>query len=182
MIQTNQSTKMVYTEEMLTQLCKELTEEYWNMGFDIPVVIGQLDCKTLAQFEATETEPYDIVFNESLIYNLELTEIIPLIKHELVHYANFMRGLPRNDWDDEFLQELARVDGGLYIDDRITTLKYGDEVHIVVCKNCMKNYAFFSSKQKYKEKANQRTYCCYAKPHYLWAKKILPPRKPQSEN
>lgn len=128
---------MNYTEETIRARCEELAKQYWDMNFDLGIIItDELPEVTLSTFDYYEIDnkkvPVSITFSNKLFQGQSEEIIEAVFKYGLANWANTVRGIPNRNNDIEFLIELARVGG--YIDGRI--MKYGDTVHTVLCKCC----------------------------------------------
>lgn len=87
--------------------CNKFLEENYDMGLGIPIKINNRLSSTLGAYVLYVGESY-IEFNGKFIRNGTLEEIEKVIKHECIHYALHMKGLPYYDGDDYFEEELVR--------------------------------------------------------------------------
>lgn len=106
-----------------TLIANEFLRKEYGMVLSVPIVLRiESDSRRKGAFtriqsldensEVQKDIPMRITINlSSYIMNEILREeyILKILKHELVHYALFMKGLPSKDGDYEFEQELKRL-------------------------------------------------------------------------
>lgn len=109
-------------EKDLEAYSNEFLEKNYNTSLTVPIKISGRLTSTGGYFKGRISggvrEPMEIQISERFIASAlhdgqeGLEAILDTLKHELVHYVLFKTGKEFNDGDDEFENELARLDIG----------------------------------------------------------------------
>ncbi|MDQ0174448.1 SprT-like protein [Bacillus chungangensis] len=119
----------------------------------IPIKINNRLKRTLGRCLIVGNEIVKIELSGDLIKYGATQVIIDILKHELIHYVMFVKGLPHSDGDATFEQELLRLgvaSSGRYCVGMAVEYK---------CEVCGVNYEAFTKRVAEKPQ-KYRTKCC----------------------
>lgn len=126
----------------VNSLAQHLAIESFGMKLDIPILIEELDCFGRCFPILNETgKPKDMshISIDATLANIYPDKYIKgLLLHELCHWSLFREGLPCNDGDVSFNDEMRRV-GGLFQNDMPLVGDY----YVFRCKKCYKEAGMF---------------------------------------
>ena len=120
------------TLEELTAYAEQFLKETYGMELYIPIKINGHLRRAQGRYISSydDKEPKRIELAKTLIKYGTDNVIKDTLKHELVHYAFHVQGLPFNDGDKEFEDELRRLGIGSS-ESNIVGMRY-----LIKCKRC----------------------------------------------
>lgn len=96
---------MVELEDIATKFC---AEEY-AIAFDIPLKLNGRLTRALGRFVYWNSGRCQIELAKDLIEKYDLSDIIDVLKHELIHFCLWKLQLPHDDGHPYFEEELKRL-------------------------------------------------------------------------
>lgn len=119
--------------EALDEIAVTFCAEEYSVSFDIPLKLNGRLTRALGQFVYYKNGKGQtrIELSKDLIERYELSEIISVLKHELIHFCLWKLELPHNDGDEYFEEELKRHNVC-----STKSLPNRRDRHIYVCPNC----------------------------------------------
>lgn len=102
-----------FTIEELRSYSQDWLKENYGMDLKIPLNLNGRLTKTLGYFlhrinnRTGERTPVKLDISRHLVEKNNPDVVLDILKHELIHYVMFERGLPFRDGDKEFENELA---------------------------------------------------------------------------
>jgi SprT-like protein len=117
----------------MVELANNFLEENFDMKLEIPIEFNTRIKRVFGRFtyEPRTRKALKIQMSVDFMLSHPHEHIIDVLKHELVHYALFSKGLPHKDGDYTFESTLKRL--GI---NRTHTYQYLGEVHQYTCINC----------------------------------------------
>lgn len=105
---------IMYTENQLRQYANKFLKDNYNLTLTVPLKLNGRLKRTCGWFKYKKyrdgrREPICVELNRYFVENNEPVIVLDVLRHELVHYALFMRGLPNNDGHPVFENELKRL-------------------------------------------------------------------------
>lgn len=87
------------------------TEEFWGIEFDCEIKLVSRDWKRMlgSMRYYYEDDRVELVFSDKVNKRRKLDNLKNTIKHELVHWYLWKKGLPHSDEDEEFVREIRRL-------------------------------------------------------------------------
>ena len=132
---------MKLTLEEIEDIIKEFLWENYKLELKIPIsingrltsVMGRFTWKKYKGFtvDGRVGEPVDIQISKKYLQYGSKDDIVDTIKHEAVHYALFVKGLPHSDGDKHFEEELKRL--GVTATET-SSYKFPRNVRVYTCK------------------------------------------------
>lgn len=106
---------MKETEKILEKFSNMFLSKFYQMELTIPVVVNGRLTRTMGRFKYRVRNsdgyktPISIELSKYFVKNNDSTTIFQVLKHELVHYALFMKDEPNSDGHPHFENELKRL-------------------------------------------------------------------------
>lgn len=128
------------TLQDLEKFANEFLEKEFNMSLDIPITLNGRLTRAMGRFlvmrnrRTNEARAIGIELNKTLYEHNSMDVVLDTLKHELVHYALFSKGLPYSDGDYVFESTLKR----LGVTATMTTTFQG-KAHVYEC-DCGKEF------------------------------------------
>jgi SprT-like protein len=119
----------------LYSIARDFLEKEFEMELEIPIFINPRLKKVLGYFQYRKGEALKIEMSQEFMGYADDEEVIDVLKHELVHYALFEKGLPHGDSDKEFKDTVDRLGIG-----RSNTIKLRGKFHKYICDCCGYSY------------------------------------------
>ena len=144
----------------LVKIAEEFLQNY-NLKLDVPIEFNTRLKNILGRVlyikKQGEHIPQKIEMSIDFIRNHPKEHITDVFKHELVHYAMCVQGLPFNDGDKHFEDELKK-----YGIKSTHSYSYLGELHRYTCENC-------GNKIERKRKLVKTAYCgCSKGPNLIY--------------
>lgn len=131
----------------LYKIAREFLDKEFNMTLDIPIFINSKMKTMYGCFRYKKGQAWQIDISKEFMETQTEEVIIDVLKHELVHYALFQKGLPHSDKDKYFKDTVDRL--GIA---RTRTYKNLGKFHKYGC-NCEGNFFYR------KRKLSKNSYC-----------------------
>lgn len=108
-------------------------KENFDLKLNIPIQLNGRLKRALGtyyqKYDNNELIPSSINLSKNLFEYHDESTIIDVLKHELIHYALHVKGLPYDDNDYEFINTCNRLGVSL-----TNTIKYKGKIHVFSCK------------------------------------------------
>lgn len=141
-------------EQAVTEYARKFLKSAYDMDLEIPIVINGRLKSVFARFiwRKSDKKPLRLEFSKNYIMYHEPIKILETIKHECIHYALFVKGLPFRDGDSYFEKELVK-----HGSHSTGTSKYKGKVVVYACPNCDTTY---NRKKRYAKNKIYYSHCC----------------------
>ena len=147
--------------DFLNKFAREFLDEHYQLELKIPILINNRLSATLARFAYKKNQALRIELSGNLIKYGHPYYKLDTLKHELIHYALFVKGLPNADDDEEFINELKRLKVGA------TDEIFVGKTHLITCDNCNNMYEVHTKTQALNKRNNKKTACCKSTYEYV---------------
>lgn len=150
----------------IVEYASRFLKEAYNMELEIPIVINGRLKSSFGRFiwRKSDKKPLRLEFSKNYIMHHEPIKILGTIKHECIHYALFVKGLPFRDGDDYFEKELIK-----HGSHSTGTSEYKGKVVVYGCPDCETTY---NRRRKYPKNKRYLSHCCKSVIVYLGEKII----------
>lgn len=153
---TTKTFNQAKAEETLTKVAKHFLQKEFGLELTVPVQISGRMKSSLGLFYF-ERKPTNRPVSIKIAKGLVLEEgrefdVIDTLRHECIHYALFVQGLPFDDDDKEFVDTCNRLGVSL----TRTTKGFADQ-HMWDCKHGLKTLS--SNNMRYHEKGTYYKKC-----------------------
>lgn len=130
---------MVSTRQ-LNDFAEKFLNETYGMSLTIPIKLNGRLKTSYGRFVSYRDPklPKVIELNKSFLECNDLDTVLNVLKHELVHYALFMKGKPHSDGNPVFEKELKRL--GIVSQSDIGKYNILQKMQIYQCKKCGNEY------------------------------------------
>lgn len=128
------------TNYQLKQYANKFLMETYGMKLSVPLEINGRLKKACGRFVwlKKDRQPKVVEMNKDFVENNEPQMVLDVLKHELVHYALFMKNIPHSDGDAPFERELRRL--GIVSQNTINKYKIASKMQIYKCASCKKEH------------------------------------------
>lgn len=95
----------------LMNFSKKFTRENYNVDFNIPIKFTFTKTSVLGKLRIINNKPFNIIIDLTVLYYSSLVDkkfIYNILKHELIHYCLFVKGLNYQDGTKIFEHELFK--------------------------------------------------------------------------
>lgn len=101
----------MYNIYQLQDFARKFLKDTYNLELVVPLKLNGRMKTTCGWFRYKKRSrvPVVVELNKFFVENNESDLVIDVLKHELIHYALFMKGIPCRDGDYEFEKELKRL-------------------------------------------------------------------------
>lgn len=101
----------MYNIYQLQDFARKFLQDNYNLELVVPLRLNGRMKTTCGWFRYKKRSrvPVVVELNKFFVENNESNVVIDVLKHELIHYALFMKGIPCRDGDYEFEAELKRL-------------------------------------------------------------------------
>lgn len=146
----------------LNRTANDFLVENYNLKLRIPILINNRLKATLGRFCYNKKgEALSIELSSDLIKYGHPYHKLDTLKHELIHYALFEKGIPNSDNDIEFISELKRLKVGA------TDEVFIGMTHLINCRNCSRTYEVYYKSQAINKYGSAKTACCKSTYDYI---------------
>lgn len=119
------------TQKKLRLYAAKFLQEAYGIELDIPVVInGRLKSVNGRYIRYNNGTPKSIEISKNYIEYQDWELVISTLKHECIHHALFVKGLPFRDGEELFEAELVR-----HGSHSTKTIKYRGKIQVYKCGN-----------------------------------------------
>ena len=122
------------TLQDLHRFAEDFLQEEFNMSLDIPIKLNGRLKRAGGRFISRSHSAVEIDLNKTVYEHNPIDVVLDILKHELVHYALFEKGLPYRDGDRVFENTLARLGVS-----STNTLRVKTKAHVYKC-DCGKEF------------------------------------------
>ncbi|AZU99008.1 SprT-like family protein [Bacillus phage pW2] len=129
---------MAMTESQLRAYANRWLLDNYGMKLVVPFKLNGRLKKTLGWFTHSNKKPTGVQLNKQFVQNNDDEIVLSVLKHELVHYALFMKGEPYHDGEAHFENELKKK--GIVSQSTIHTYSISSVLQIYQCVECDKIY------------------------------------------
>jgi SprT-like protein len=101
----------MYNIYQLQDFAKKFLKDTYDLELIVPLKLNGRMKTTCGWFRWNKRtrRPVVVELNRFFVENNNSDVVIDVLKHELIHYALFMKGIPHSDGQYEFEQELKRL-------------------------------------------------------------------------
>ena len=152
--------KIILSQYQLEKYAEKFLKDNYQLKLSIPLRINGRLKTTQGRFihYKMSNRPVAIELSKYLVENNEPSNVLDVLRHELVHYALFTKGMPFADGHPTFERELKRL--GVISQETIGS--YGikfkpSNIHNYQCSDC--NYVFRRKRQLPHKGAYSRCSC-----------------------
>lgn len=124
----------------LSQYANKFLKDNYNMSLSVPLQLnGRLkSAKGRFVWYKRDRRPKVVELNKVFVENNNISIVLDVLRHELVHYALFMQGKPHEDGHPVFEGELKRL--GIIRQSTIGHEQITTKAQIYNCSDCDKEF------------------------------------------
>lgn len=119
----------------MTNFAKDFLKKNYQMNLEIPISMNGRLKRVLGRFRFQNKKPLRIEMSRNFVEYSTKDEVIDVLKHELIHYALYAKGLPYKDGEAYFEGELKKHNSS-----PTRTFKPRGQMVIYQCQTCGNEY------------------------------------------